>query len=363
MTRGGEVAERGGRAAGHADAEIGVVELPFLPAASRDGRPSLESPSVGARRRRVHPLGPSAASAVTRLANRLGVTPADVVAAAYTAVLHRYQATDRLIVGLHHHDGPRSFVVDGSGEPAAAEWIRRIVDALDGAHDHDDAETGTCRLVRDRPPQGEGAEVTLGMAPDEGDLTLVMELEERAGSHPAAPRFLAHVANVVAGFVDQPATPIDALPIVTDGERALLAQWNDTDRTYPGHPTLVDLFDQQVARTPTAVALVGPEGDQLTYRDLAHRVAQLAGWLQVNGVGPGSRVGVLAERAPELVVALHAVLRAGGAYVPLDPEYPAERLAFMADEAELSIVLTQQHLRAVVPLLVEREHDAVAGWD
>ncbi|MCA1615210.1 MAG: AMP-binding protein, partial [Acidobacteria bacterium] len=86
------------------------------------------------------------------------------------------------------------------------------------------------------------------------------------------------------------------------------------------------------------------EGESLTYAELDARADALARYLRRSGVGVESRVGVLLERSTELVVALLGVLKAGGAYVPLDPEYPEERLRFMAEDAGLSLVLTQERL-------------------
>ena len=85
---------------------------------------------------------------------------------------------------------------------------------------------------------------------------------------------------------------------------------------------------------------------RLTYRELNARANQLARHLQRLGVGPEVPVGVCLERSIELIVALLGVLKAGGAYVPIDPAYPAERLAFMLDDARVPVLLTQEHLLA-----------------
>ncbi|MBN1567730.1 MAG: amino acid adenylation domain-containing protein, partial [Acidobacteria bacterium] len=97
-------------------------------------------------------------------------------------------------------------------------------------------------------------------------------------------------------------------------------------------------------RTPDAVALVF-EGRQLTYRELNSRANQLARYLKKQGAGPESIVGICMERSLEMVIALYAALKAGAAYVPIDPEYPADRIAFMLEDAQAPIILTQEPFR------------------
>jgi amino acid adenylation domain-containing protein len=126
-------------------------------------------------------------------------------------------------------------------------------------------------------------------------------------------------------------------------ERQLLLEWNETQRDYPQGIGLHQLIEQQVERTPESIALVSGQ-QQLSYRELDARSNQLAHYLRSLGVTPDMPVGVLMERSVEMVVALLSILKAGGAYVPLDPQYPQERLAFMADDAKLPVLLAQRHL-------------------
>jgi len=125
-------------------------------------------------------------------------------------------------------------------------------------------------------------------------------------------------------------------------------EWNATAVDYPGEQAVHRLFEQQVERTPDAIALVY-EGQQLTFRDLNRRANQLARHLRRLGVGPEILVGVGLERSPAMVVGLLGILKAGGAYVPLDPAYPAERLAFMLADARPAVLLTREPLLARFP--------------
>lgn len=109
-------------------------------------------------------------------------------------------------------------------------------------------------------------------------------------------------------------------------------------RIAPSASSVMELIDRQCARTPAAVAVSGGER-RIGYAQLAGDVARLARRLRQEGVGPGRVVGVSAQRSPELVVALLAVLRAGGAFLYLDPALPAERLGFMVEDAGVALVL------------------------
>jgi natural product biosynthesis luciferase-like monooxygenase protein len=153
---------------------------------------------------------------------------------------------------------------------------------------------------------------------------------------------------VLASVLDAPARPISAIDLVTEEDRAaLLRTWNDTARAVP-ETCIHDLFSDQAKRTPDATALVF-RGRRLTYRELDERTNRLARHLRTLGVGPDVLVGIFLQRSFSMVEAVLATLKAGGAYVPLDPTYPADRIAFMVEDAGLGIVLTEESLRTRVP--------------
>ncbi len=108
------------------------------------------------------------------------------------------------------------------------------------------------------------------------------------------------------------------------------------------------LFESQVERTPDEVAVVF-EGEQLTYRELNHRANQIAHYLMTLDVEPEVLVGLYVERSLEMIVGLLGILKAGGAYIPLDPAYPNERLAFMLEDTQTPVLLTQKRLMSLLP--------------
>jgi amino acid adenylation domain-containing protein len=128
----------------------------------------------------------------------------------------------------------------------------------------------------------------------------------------------------------------------------LLVEWNDTKVEFPRDRCIHELFEEQAARRPQAVA-VSFEDRQLTYGELNRRANQLAHHLRALGVGPETLVGICVERSLEMVVGLLGILKAGGAYVPLDPEYPLERLAYMLADTAAPVLLTQARLKERLP--------------
>ena len=155
-------------------------------------------------------------------------------------------------------------------------------------------------------------------------------------------RMLGHLHTLLDGITAGAMARLSELPLLTDSEHRLLSSRNDTeysDRALCLH----ELFEQQVERTPDAIALVY-EQEQLSYRELNNRANQLAHHLRNLGTGQESLVGVLMERSTEMVVALLAIVKAGAAYVPLDPSYPQERLSFMVADAGVEMLLTQHQL-------------------
>ncbi|HEV2148332.1 MAG TPA: amino acid adenylation domain-containing protein [Longimicrobiaceae bacterium] len=162
-------------------------------------------------------------------------------------------------------------------------------------------------------------------------------------------RLLGHYGELLRGVLADPGAPAGEVALLPAGERAqVLEGFNDTARSYPRESCVHQLFEAQAARTPDAVALVCGD-ERLRYAELERRANRLAHRLRALGVGPEVRVGICVERSVEMVVGLLGILKAGGAYLPLDPEYPAPRLAFMARDAGIRVLVTQDRLRGLLP--------------
>ncbi|REG22604.1 amino acid adenylation domain-containing protein [Archangium gephyra] len=163
-----------------------------------------------------------------------------------------------------------------------------------------------------------------------------------------AQRLASRYVTLLESIVAAPGQPLAGLGLLPSREEhQLLVEWNATRMAKP-EGCLHELFVRQVERTPEAIAVLF-ERQALTYRELDARANQVAHRLRRLGVGPESRVGLCLERSPELIIGLLGILKAGGAYVPLDPAYPADRLAFMIEDARLPVLVTQRSLAERLP--------------
>ncbi|MEC3420879.1 amino acid adenylation domain-containing protein, partial [Bacillus cereus] len=162
-------------------------------------------------------------------------------------------------------------------------------------------------------------------------------------------RMAVHFENWLNEITYHPDESYTKLSMLSDTEqKQLLEEWNDTDVVY-GHDRMIhELFEQQVARTPDAVAVVY-EGGKLTYQELNEKSNQLAHFLQKRGIGPESLVGICIERSPDMIIGLFGILKAGGAYVPLDPSYPENRLRYILENSQIQVLLTKETLQDWLP--------------
>ncbi|MBD2677470.1 MULTISPECIES: non-ribosomal peptide synthetase [Nostoc] len=161
-------------------------------------------------------------------------------------------------------------------------------------------------------------------------------------------RMLGHFRTLLLGMTAKEQQRVKDLPLLTAQEHyQLLLDWNNTQVDYP-QKCIYELFEAQVEKTPDAVAAVF-ENEELTYGELNARANQLAHYLQKLGVKSEVLVGICVERSLNMLIGLLAILKAGGAYIPLDPSYPKERLAFILEDAQAPVLLTQTSLLEVIP--------------
>ena len=171
-------------------------------------------------------------------------------------------------------------------------------------------------------------------------------------------RMFQHFQMLLTGIVANPDERLALLPLVGATEHQQLLGWNNPPALAPGDAVLHQLFEQQVLRTPDAIAVVFDPGqaagdqraslsgavEQLSYAALNRHANQVAHRLRALGVGPDVLVGLCVERTSAMVVAILGILKAGGAYLPLDPMYPEERLRFMLRDAGITVLVTEQQM-------------------
>src|ERR1041385_4749932 len=201
----------------------------------------------------------------------------------------------------------------------------------------------------DARQNGSKFDMTLYVTEADAPLDLVLAYNTDLFDASTVDQMLRHFQTLLEGITAEPEIPLSQIPLVTGPElQQLILTWNDTQRDFGPPRSIQALFDLSLARAPHAVAVTcGPES--LTYLELDQRVNRLAFRLRQLGAGPEVIVGVCLGRSIEMVVALLAVLKAGGALLQLDLSYPAERLAFMLEDSQVSLLLTRSHLRERFP--------------
>ncbi|MEH2382490.1 MAG: amino acid adenylation domain-containing protein [Nostoc sp.] len=187
-------------------------------------------------------------------------------------------------------------------------------------------------------------DLTLFMEDSEQGLIATCEYNTDLFNADTISRMLGYFQTLLESIVSDPQQRISDLQLLTPSEiQQLLVEWNDTKTDYPQDKCIHQLFEAQVEKTLSDIAVIF-ENQELTYQELNDQANQLAHYLQELGVKPEVIVGVCMKRSPEMLIALLAILKAGGAYVPLDPAYPQERLTFMVEDSQTKVLLTQSHL-------------------
>jgi microcystin synthetase protein McyG len=158
-------------------------------------------------------------------------------------------------------------------------------------------------------------------------------------------RFVGHLQVLLEGIVSHPEHSLSQLPVLTELEIQQLQAWNDTATDYPSEKTIVDLFVEQVSKTPDNIAVVFEE-QQLTYRLLNEKANQLAHHLlaiksQAGILENNPLIAIAVERSIEMVIGLLGILKAGGAYVPLATNWPKERIKYILDSQGIKHIITQ----------------------
>ncbi|MGH7824891.1 MAG: amino acid adenylation domain-containing protein, partial [Candidatus Binatia bacterium] len=346
------------------------------------------------------------------LSRKEGVTLFMTLLAAFQILLYRYTGEADICVGtpIANRNRPEiegliGFFVNTlvlrsnlSGNPTFLELLGQVRDVCLGAYEHQDLPFE--KLVEELEPQRDlsrnplfqvmfvlqnaqmtaaprftGLTVTPLTVDSEAakfDLTLSMleEADSLRGSiqyktdlfdGSTISRMVDHFQTLLTSLVEKPDQRLSDLPVLTAAERTqLLVEWNDTKRNYPQDKCIHEMFEAQVERTPDAVAVVFPSTSlstpsgsgreqKLTYRELNRRANQLAHHLRKLGVGPEVLVGICMERSLDMIVGLLGILKAGGAYVPLEPTYPKARLAFMIEDTQAPVLLTQSKLIEQLP--------------
>ncbi|MDF5727495.1 MAG: amino acid adenylation domain-containing protein, partial [Rhizonema sp. PD38] len=336
--------------------------------------------------------------ALISLSQRSGVTLFMTLLAAFQTLLYHYTGQTDICVGTPYANRDRPeiegligllvntlvFRTDISSNPSFEELLFRVREVALGAYAHQDlpfeklveqlqparslSYTPLCQVMLGLYPpmskiQMEGltvSQVAVETATAKFDLSLdlenlasglIGEWEYNTDLFDASTiaRMTKHFQTLLEGIIANPQQKVSSLPLLTEPERhQLLSEWNNTTREYPTDKCIHQLFEEQVKRSPEAIAVVF-EGEHLTYQELNQRANRIAHHLSTLGVGPEVLVGICVLRSLEMVVGLLGILKAGSAYVPLDSVYPSERLAYMLSDSQVKVLLTQRQLVDSLP--------------
>jgi amino acid adenylation domain-containing protein len=334
-----------------------------------------------------------------KLSRKEGATLFMTLLAAFQSLLHRYTGQEDIVVGTPIANRNRAEIegligffvntlvmrTDTSGNPVFRELLKQVKKAALDAYAHQDLPFE--KLVEELQPERDMSRNPLfqvmfalqnvpftslempGLTLDrmkiderkakfDLDVSLLETAEGMQGSFvyntdlfdaDTIERMAGHYQRILEGIVENPDLRVSELPLLTDAERhQLVVEWNDTKAFHHKGKCIHELFEEQVERTPDAIAVVF-EDQELTYRELCNKANQLAHFLRKEEVGPDVIVGICTERSLAMVVGILGILKAGGAYMPLDPTYPPERLAFMLEDAAVPVLLSQSSLLDKLP--------------
>ena len=183
---------------------------------------------------------------------------------------------------------------------------------------------------------------------DTEGITLVWEYNTDLFDHSTMERMMGEYETLLREILADPSQRLSEYSLLTEQQKhRLLVEWNNTETEYKKVAGIHQLFESQVEQNPDAIAVVF-EDQSLTYQELNERSNQLAHYLQSLGVKADDLVGICLERSLDMLVGLLGILKAGGAYVPLDPAYPEDRLSYMVNDAQVSIVVTLEKWKSLI---------------
>ncbi|MCG8616072.1 MAG: amino acid adenylation domain-containing protein, partial [Desulfobacterales bacterium] len=192
-------------------------------------------------------------------------------------------------------------------------------------------------------------DLTLSMIAETDKITARFQYNSDLFDRTTIERSVGHFLELLADIADTPDKPLSRLSILPREEKEqLLTEFNHTSADFPDDILIYERFEANVLKTPDAPAVVFQDG-VLTYRELNERANRTGHYLQKLGVGPDVLVGLYMERSFEMITGVLGILKAGGAYVPLDPSYPADRIAYIMEDTNAPIILTQDRLLASLP--------------
>ena len=195
------------------------------------------------------------------------------------------------------------------------------------------------------------SDITLNIVPTAAAFSAIIIYNKNLFKTETIERLGGHYLKLLQDIIKNSNTKIGALKLLSnDEEFNLLVKFNHTLSEYPAEKTLVDIFEEQVARTPDAIAL-RQHDRTMTYLELNQKANRLAHFLIDAGTKPADNIGIIATRSFEMIIGMFGILKSGGAYVPIDPEYPIGRQEYILDNSATAKVIADNDypLKSLVP--------------
>lgn len=161
-------------------------------------------------------------------------------------------------------------------------------------------------------------------------------------------RFTEHYINLLQSIVKTPQAKLYELPMLVESDFSIIASSNNTAKVYPGEQCIHHVISQQVKQTPQAIA-ISYNGDDLSYQQLEENSDKLAQHLATLNIKANQLIALCVNRSADMLVAMLAILKSGAAYLPLDPDYPADRIEFILEDADVSVILTETSVLDILP--------------
>ncbi|HED35570.1 MAG TPA: amino acid adenylation domain-containing protein, partial [Gammaproteobacteria bacterium] len=174
--------------------------------------------------------------------------------------------------------------------------------------------------------------------------------------------FAEHYINLLQSIVKNPQAKLYDLSILTEKDRQFITESNNTSRSYPDTQCIHHIISQQVKLSPQAIA-ISYNGEDLSYQQLEDKSDKLAQHLSTAGVGADQLVALCVHRSADMLIAMLAILKSGAAYLPLDPDYPVDRIAFILQDADVSVMITQASIVDMLPQGNIKNVLLDTGWD
>ncbi len=251
---------------------------------------------------------------------------------------------NNFIEALDHKDLPFHQIVravEPLRDPSRNPLFQIMIEMMPGA----EINLPELSVGLDRP-EGGGAQFDLAFHLSEGrdGIKGFVQFNRDLFKANTVERLVESFKTVIHAVVDNPDLLVSKIPLLSETEQHIIRHdWNATGVDFPEGKGLHQHIAEQVKRRPAATALVF-EDRVLSYAELDLRANQLANHLRTLGVGPDVMVGLCVERSLELIVGALGILKAGGAYIPMDPAYPKQRLAYMLEDTQAEVILTNNHL-------------------